>query len=213
MDNPYNLAPDMLTRYQQWAQAVKDKLGLDVAITEGYRDPARSNQLKASGVLAAPGGYSYHNFGQAFDYGFRKPGGGIDLYNEGAYAKAEELAKQFGLTGISTESGHIQNADYKTIADLRKTAGSTVGANTSGTTASTTASTTTSETTDPSVQAKIQEMNLLIAMQKQQQQQQVAPGITSGPAIGSLLGEIYKGGQEAGWWPAPRAQLVKNPTA
>jgi hypothetical protein len=68
-------------------------------------------------------------------------------------------------------------------------------------------------TTDPATLAKIQEMNTLISMQNQQNQQQVAPGIGSGPAIGSLLSSIYKGGQEAGWWKPPRAQLVKNPTA
>jgi hypothetical protein len=75
----------------------------------------------------------------------------------------------------------------------------------------TTPPTVASASTDPAVQDKIKEMNTLIAMQKQQeQQQQVAPGITSGPAIGSLLSEIYKGGQQAGWWKPPRAQLVKT---
>ena len=116
----WGFSQDMQSKVNRWKQAVKSQLGLDVVEQEGYRDPKRSDKLHASGIIASPGGYSYHNYGEALDFGFRKPDGSVDLHNESGYLKAEALAKQFGLTGISNETGHIQNADYKTVADLRK---------------------------------------------------------------------------------------------
>jgi rare lipoprotein A (peptidoglycan hydrolase) len=101
-----------------WKAAVKDRLGLDIQITEGYRDPARSDQLRASGVVALPGGQSYHNYGQALDYGFQTDKG-IDLKNEKAYTQAGEIAKEYGISTISNESGHLQNADYKSVKDIK----------------------------------------------------------------------------------------------
>jgi hypothetical protein len=73
-------------------------------------------------------------------------------------------------------------------------------------------------TIDPETQAKIDEMNMIIAMQQQQmlrnrvQAQTAATSSLSSSDIGSTLGALYKGGQQAGIIPAPRAQLVKLPT-
>jgi hypothetical protein len=72
-------------------------------------------------------------------------------------------------------------------------------------------------TIDPETQARIDEMNMIIAMQQQQMlrnrvQAQAATSPLSSSDIGSTLGALYKGGQQAGIIPAPRAQLVKLPT-
>jgi hypothetical protein len=107
----YNLAPDFGPNVDKWAAAVKERTGLEPVITEGYRDPKRSDTLRAQGVMALPGGQSYHNYGEAFDYGFKGPKG-TDLHNEKAYAEAEKIAHEFGITGISNESGHLQNSNF-----------------------------------------------------------------------------------------------------
>jgi hypothetical protein len=76
---------------------------------------------------------------------------------------------------------------------------------------------------DPAIQAQIDEMNTIIAMQQQQNQaraaanqqavQQGSGSGLSGSGIGSLIGGLYKGGQQAGLIAPPRAQLVKMPGA
>ena len=116
------LEPEMAAKVAQWKAAVKAETGLDVQITEGRRSMSRSDALLASlgKGKAVAGGTSYHNYGEAIDYGFSKAGGGVDLNNEAAYAKAAEIASRFGLTGISNESGHIQNARYKSWRQIPK---------------------------------------------------------------------------------------------
>jgi hypothetical protein len=140
--------------------------------------------MKAIASGEAPGNYPMTDdqWQQAFKW-----------YSQGS-VPSSEIAVGSGTTTVPTLPGQEKTPDKTLLA---------------GTSAAPAPATTDQTTID-----KIKEMNTLIAMQRQQdqQQQQVAPGITSGPAIGSLLSEIYKGGQQAGWWPAPRAQLVKNPT-
>src|SRR5258708_4139358 len=106
------LAPDFDNKVAAWKATVQERLGLEPVITEGYRDPARSDALRAQGIVALPGGQSYHNYGQAFDYGFKKPDGKTDLYNEKAYAQAGKIAQEFGISTISNESGHLQNSGF-----------------------------------------------------------------------------------------------------
>src|SRR5260221_9136335 len=107
----YGLEPDFNSNVKKWAIDVRNELGLEPVITEGYRSPQRCDELKRRGIIALPGGQSYHNYGQAFDYGFKTPNG-IDLKNEKAYAAAERISHRYGITGISNESGHLQNSGF-----------------------------------------------------------------------------------------------------
>jgi uncharacterized protein YcbK (DUF882 family) len=88
--------------------------GYSILISEGYRTMARSNQLRASGVKAASGGHSYHNYGMAGDFLIYKDG---QLINHGpAYDEMlATIAKEQGLHApISNDGGHFQPVELPT---------------------------------------------------------------------------------------------------
>lgn len=65
----------------------------DINVTEGYRSPARSAQLAASGIRAAPAGKSWHNYGAAMD---------IAIYVNGKYDDGRRGVTEY--TGLARQS-------------------------------------------------------------------------------------------------------------
>jgi hypothetical protein len=95
----------------------------DINISESYRSPERSSQLAASGIRAAPGGRSWHNYGCAADfliYIQRCPGTATNFTNctwqwddgrrgDGEYTgRLRSSMSKWGLINdLSGDSGHV----------------------------------------------------------------------------------------------------------
>lgn len=95
--------------------------GLVLTGTEGYRDPARSDQLYAEwmasgqkGPRAAPGGKSAHNFGCAVDFLALRNGQVVQSSQEPEYALMEELAPRYSLKTLRAlnDAGHVELKDW-----------------------------------------------------------------------------------------------------
>ena len=117
-----SLQPDFADRAKQWIQAMRNQ-GYDPVLHYGYRSPEEQQVLYqkylAGGNKAVAPPYSYHTYGRAFDWANRNPKtGDIEWDNDQAYSFGQKLAKQFGLTGISGDNDHIQDANYPTWKDL-----------------------------------------------------------------------------------------------
>lgn len=102
----------------------------NVLIVWGRRDEKLQAKLYADykagkGTRAAPPGESYHGWGQAIDFA-------LCVYIKGEwwptwdkmthpdYRYVSEIAKSYGMTPISAELGHLQNAKYRTWRDIPK---------------------------------------------------------------------------------------------
>lgn len=79
--------------------------GYKVLITQGLRTIAQQNALYAQGrtkpgkvVTKARGGYSYHNFGLAFDIAYVGKDNEIDWNNVAAYRAIARIGQDMGLT-------------------------------------------------------------------------------------------------------------------
>lgn len=112
-----SMSPVVASRYLETVRAFEEQHGEEgysILISEGYRTMARSDQLKASGVKAASGGHSYHNYGMAGDFLIYKDG---QLINYGAaYTEMlAEIAEQYGLHApVSNDEGHFQPVEFPT---------------------------------------------------------------------------------------------------
>lgn len=88
-----------------------DRAGIKIGITQGLRTIAQQNKLYQQGrnpkydkngrripvVTNAPGGYSMHNFGLAFDIVVYKADGSYDWNTDSKYRKVGALGKSIGL--------------------------------------------------------------------------------------------------------------------
>lgn len=84
--------------------------GLDVMLWEGYRDPARQDDLFArGGVTKARAGRSWHNYGLAADVVFTKGNGTPSWDARHDWAAIGRIGKSLGLTW---------GGDFKRIKDL-----------------------------------------------------------------------------------------------
>ena len=81
-----------------------------LTVTEGYRTPERSNMLRAQGIKAAPGGYSWHNYGMAGDVAIITNGGKTANWDSTAYYnKVKPIMNKYGLNNpVSNDSVHFQ---------------------------------------------------------------------------------------------------------
>lgn len=105
--------------------------GIDITITQGLRTTAEQNKLYAQGrtapgkkVTNAKGGYSYHNFGLAFDIAVVDDDGEINWNVDKRWLKVGQLGKSLGLEwGGDFKSfkdyPHFQMTDGLSTADLR----------------------------------------------------------------------------------------------
>lgn len=109
---------------QDYIRLYKDDLR-DINITEAYRSPSKSNQLKAKGVKAAAGGFSWHNYGAAVDIAIYVDGvyddgrNGIDEYT----GRLRKSFIKFNLyNGLNGDSGHFWPRSFPATPpkDLRK---------------------------------------------------------------------------------------------
>ena len=111
------MSPLVADRYLETVKEFEKQYGQEgysILISEGYRTMARSNQLKASGVKAASGGHSYHNYGMAGDFLIYKDGQLIN-YGEAYTEMLAEIAEQHGLHApVSNDEGHFQPVEFPT---------------------------------------------------------------------------------------------------
>ena len=112
-----SMSPLVADRYLETVKEFEKQYGQEgysILISEGYRTMARSNQLKASGVKAASGGHSYHNYGMAGDFLIYKDGQLIN-YGEAYTEMLAEIAEQHGLHApVSNDEGHFQPVEFPT---------------------------------------------------------------------------------------------------
>ena len=116
--------PDFGARVKAWRQEMISK-GYDPVITEGGRTKEYQQHLydtyKSGGSLAAPPGFSYHEWGRAVDWANREKDGSLNYLNHKAYTEGRELAKKYELFGgVKGDEDHLQDARYKTYKDLPK---------------------------------------------------------------------------------------------
>lgn len=80
------------------------KEGINIIITQGYRSKEEQNALYAQGrtkpgkiVTNAKGGYSYHNYGLAFDFAVLNADGSINWTVDNKWKRVGALGKSLGL--------------------------------------------------------------------------------------------------------------------
>lgn len=80
------------------------KEGINIIITQGYRSKEEQDALHAQGrtrpgkkVTNAPGGYSYHNYGLAFDFAVLNDDGSINWTVDNKWKRVGALGKSLGL--------------------------------------------------------------------------------------------------------------------
>lgn len=98
-----DLHPFVADKCRQFIELCESELGIDVLIICTYRDNDCQAALYAKGrtrpgrkVTRAPAGYSYHNYGLAFDFAPLE-NGKIDWNDVQAFKRCGEIAKSLGL--------------------------------------------------------------------------------------------------------------------
>lgn len=121
-------AQKVARQFMSLATKKAEELGIVVKVIDGTRSYAEQDKLynKKPRVTKAKGGYSWHNFGMAFDIGlFTKDG--EYLGNSKHYATLGKLVQEVpnlewgGSWKIFVDEPHYQLKKYKTIAEARKT--------------------------------------------------------------------------------------------
>lgn len=110
-------------------QAYKD--GINVIITQGLRTMEEQNELYAQGrtkpgkiVTNARGGYSYHNFGLAFDFAILNADGSVNWNVDDKWKRVGAIGKSLGLEWGGDwkdfkDYPHFQYTFGLSLADLR----------------------------------------------------------------------------------------------
>lgn len=105
--------------------------GINVIITQGLRTVEEQNELYAQGrtkpgriVTNAKGGYSYHNYGLAFDFAIMKDDGSVSWNVDDKWKRVGAIGKSLGLEwgGDWTsfkDYPHFQYTFGLSLADLR----------------------------------------------------------------------------------------------
>lgn len=114
--------------FMKRATAKAAELGIVVKVIDGTRSYAEQDKLynKRPRVTKAKGGYSWHNFGLAFDIGLFTEQGAY-LGNSKHYATLGKLAAEVddlewgGNWKDFVDEPHFQLKKYKTIAEARET--------------------------------------------------------------------------------------------
>ncbi|ESU71115.1 peptidase [Geobacillus thermopakistaniensis] len=110
-------------------QAYKE--GINVIITQGLRTIEEQNELYAQGrtkpgkiVTNAKGGYSYHNFGLAFDFALLNPDGSVSWNVDDKWKRVAQIGKSLDLEWGGDwkdfkDYPHFQYTFGLSLADLR----------------------------------------------------------------------------------------------
>ena len=105
--------------------------GINVIITQGLRTVEEQNALYAQGrtkpgkiVTNAKGGYSYHNFGLAFDFALMNPDGSISWEVNDKWKRVAQIGKSLDLEWGGDwkdfkDYPHFQYTFGLSLADLR----------------------------------------------------------------------------------------------
>ncbi|WP_084177458.1 LysM peptidoglycan-binding domain-containing protein [Geobacillus vulcani] len=105
--------------------------GINVIITQGLRTIEEQNELYAQGrtkpgkiVTNAKGGYSYHNFGLAFDFAILNPDGSVSWNVDEKWKRVGAIGKSLGLEWGGDwkdfkDYPHFQYTFGLSLADLR----------------------------------------------------------------------------------------------
>ncbi|MGG3893190.1 LysM peptidoglycan-binding domain-containing protein [Geobacillus stearothermophilus] len=105
--------------------------GINVIITQGLRTVEEQNALYAQGrtkpgkiVTNAKGGYSYHNFGLAFDFAILNPDGSVSWNVDEKWKRVAQIGKSLGLEWGGDwkdfkDYPHFQYTFGLSLADLR----------------------------------------------------------------------------------------------
>lgn len=105
--------------------------GINVIITQGLRTVEEQNALYAQGrtkpgkiVTNAKGGYSYHNFGLAFDFAILNPDGSVNWTVDSKWKRVGQIGKSLGLEWGGDwkdfkDYPHFQYTFGLSLADLR----------------------------------------------------------------------------------------------
>ena len=107
------------------------KQGINIIITQGLRTIEEQNELYAQGrtkpgkiVTNAKGGYSYHNFGLAFDFALLNPDGSVSWNVDDKWKRVAQIGKSLGLEWGGDwkdfkDYPHFQYTFGLSLADLR----------------------------------------------------------------------------------------------
>jgi hypothetical protein len=117
-----SLQPDFADRAKQWIDGMR-QAGYNPVLHFGTRSPEEQQVLYqkylAGGNKAVAPPMSYHTYGRAFDWVNKGAKGELQWNNDKAYQFGQELAKNYGLTGIGAgDNDHIQDANFKSWKDL-----------------------------------------------------------------------------------------------
>jgi hypothetical protein len=117
-----SLQPDFADRAKQWIEGMH-QAGYNPVLHFGTRTPEEQQVLYqkylAGGPKAVAPPMSYHTYGRAFDWVNKGDKGELQWNNDKAYEFGQQLAKNYGLTGIGAgDNDHIQDATYKSWKDL-----------------------------------------------------------------------------------------------
>lgn len=96
-------------------QVMREQHGYEMVLVEGYRSPARQDQLAARGqhVTRATGGRSWHQYGLAADSAFMREGKLVISEKDPWAMRGYQLYGQ-----VAREAGLVWGGDWKSIKDL-----------------------------------------------------------------------------------------------
>lgn len=107
------------------------KEGIPIIITQGFRSIEEQNKLYEQGrtkpgkiVTNARGGYSYHNFGLAFDFAILNADGSVNWTVDSRWKRVAQIGESLGLEWGGDWKGfkdypHFQYTFGLSLADLR----------------------------------------------------------------------------------------------
>lgn len=96
-------------------QVMREQHGYEMVLVEGYRSPARQDQLAARGqhVTRARGGRSWHQYGLAADSAFMRDGKLVITERDPWAMRGYQLYGQ-----VAREAGLVWGGDWSSIKDL-----------------------------------------------------------------------------------------------
>jgi hypothetical protein len=123
---------DFQKKVRDWLAACIDS-GVIPYVYEGFRTLQRQKELFALGpnVTRAMPGQSFHNYGRAIDWvPIMHTLKAADMYDtawvmlskpdqEKLYLKCELISHDFGMRGLSWESGHLEDASFVDWKELK----------------------------------------------------------------------------------------------
>ncbi len=109
------LDPEFTQRMLAVFRVMKEEYGYEMVLIEGYRSPARQNQLAAKGshVTLATAGRSWHQYGLAADCAFLRDGKIVISERDPWAMRGYQLYGQ-----VAKQAGMVWGGDWKSIKDL-----------------------------------------------------------------------------------------------